>query len=61
MFIFPALLSYFSAQRMKRLGLPVETIHSGYLSKPIFSMLVGGSGVLLLIVVSVCLVAIPRE
>lgn len=61
MFIFPALLSIFSARRMQTLGLPVQTIHSSYLTGPFFQYLIAGSGILLLIIVSVCLVTIPNE
>jgi hypothetical protein len=56
MFIFPALLSRASSLKLLAIGADPVTIHSGPLTSPAFQWLVGGSGMALLIIVSVFLV-----
>jgi hypothetical protein len=56
MFIFPALLAHYSSLRLKAAGLDDETVHSGFYTSTGFQYLVGGSGVVLLVVVGLCLV-----
>jgi hypothetical protein len=56
MFIFPALLARYSSLCLKAAGLDDETVHSGFFSSTFFQCLVGGSGVVLLLAVGMCLV-----
>eukprot|EP01034_Spumella_vulgaris_P023526 gene23526-29750_t len=57
MFIFPALLARCSSVKLKSMGLDDDTVHTGYFSSLGFQSLVGGSGVVLLLVVGLCLVS----
>lgn len=53
-FVFPALLAYGSARRLRELDLPVATIHSSAFTSPTAQYVLGISGTLLIVVVMTC-------
>lgn len=57
MLIFPALLSYYSARKLETLGIPTYTIHSNWCSVLWCQVVVGLSGVVLLIVSTCAVIA----
>ena len=60
-FIFPALLSYYSFQRLKQKGLPTETAYSNILTTPSFGLALIFFGIFLLFYVPYSLNAYPSE
>ena len=59
-FIFPPLLSRYSAQKLERLGLEMHTKYSSVLTSPLVQMVVCGSGCALLVVVTLCMLLLGR-
>jgi amino acid permease len=52
-FIFPPLLGYYSAKRLEQLDMDTDTVHSGFLTRPVFQYVLVISGVVFALVCTV--------